>query len=348
MGNARGKPETRPGSKIMIESRIKEYIRKNYPQLKNIRYIESQSMNNINSKNFLFYSNKNAYVLRNFIDKSSPEKIEKICKILAYCRKSGARVPEPIKNRKNEYVDKLHNLYVTKYYFGEPYKGTREEIMDAGKSVAILHKTLSQNKLPYNYKAKNSIYQVLDIKELKYIYNIITSKKHKTLVDIIVKKHYHKLVELCEFLKQMPRNGVCYHKQLIHYDLHPGNIIFSKKKVIAIIDFNTMRKDLSIYDIAYTSFRLGTSSRNPHLLPLMIKYFVDSYLKENEIEIEYLIDFDYFLLRILYTYVSSILRLRYFHRNDEWSHNIEKFLQFLSLAYKHRKEIKKALISVNI
>jgi Ser/Thr protein kinase RdoA (MazF antagonist) len=259
-----------------------------------------------------------------------------------------ARVPEPIKNKNNVYVDKLHNVYVTKYYLGKQYNGTHKEIMSVGSSLAILHKSLECNKIPYNYKARDSIYKILDEKELDKICKRILHKKCKTPFDIIVIKHQRELIKICNFLKTSI-DVSNFSKQLIHYDLHPGNIIFSKKKVNSIIDFNTMRKDLVIYDIAYASFRLSLkSTKNIYLQPQLIKIFVKAYLKKNKIKKEYLVNFDYFLIKILYRYVSYLLRLGYFYENDKWSQDIEKFVQFLHIAYKMRKDISKIIKSINI
>lgn len=323
-------------------SKIRKYIEKNYPQLKNIRRVKIMP-HNINSKNYCFCSNNETYMLRNFMDKSNPKKIEKICAILAACRENGADVPEPIKNKKKRYVDESHKIYVTRYYTGNLYTGTRKEILSAGTSLAILHKSLSHNKIPYNYRTRHSVYKILSLTELQNIKKIIVHKNDKTFFDLIVIKNYQKLIGIHNYLKNTSVKIAESDKQLIHYDLHPGNMIFHGTKINAIIDFHTMRKDFVIYDIAYASFRLAIKAKNNNSLSQLIKIFVKSYLKKNSIKREYLINYDYFLIKILYTYVSYLLRLKYFYFNDKWNHDIEKFIQFLNLAYKERKSIRSAI-----
>jgi Ser/Thr protein kinase RdoA (MazF antagonist) len=326
---------------ILDISKIETYIEKNYPQLKNIRNIELVS-DNINSKNYLFCAGKDKYILRNFTDKSNPKKIEKICAILASCREEGANVPEPIKNKKKQYVDKSCKIYVTRYYTGNLYTGTQKEIISAGNSLAVLHKSLLHNKIPYNYNTRHSFYKILDLSELQSIKRNISQKKDKTFVDLIVMKYYQKLIDVYDYLKNTSCRATDS-KQLIHYDLHPGNMIFCGAKINVIIDFQTMRKDFVIYDIAYASFRLAIKAKSSNSLSKLIKIFVTSYLQKNSIKIEYLMNYDYFLIKILYKYVSYLLRLRYFYSNNKWSHDIEKFIQFLNVAYKEKKKIQSAV-----
>ena len=56
---------------------IEKYFKKNYPFLGKVKEARSLRHNKINSVNYLISTSKGKYVLRNFVDGSKPEKIEK-------------------------------------------------------------------------------------------------------------------------------------------------------------------------------------------------------------------------------------------------------------------------------
>ena len=84
---------------------IKDYLKNNYV-LGRIQKIRLLNYDNINSKNYLLTTLNKKFVLRNFLDNSNPTKIEKICMILNFCNKKGAKVCAPVKRKLNNYVDK--------------------------------------------------------------------------------------------------------------------------------------------------------------------------------------------------------------------------------------------------
>jgi tRNA A-37 threonylcarbamoyl transferase component Bud32 len=47
--------------------------------------------------------------------------------------------------------------------------------------------------------------------------------------------------------------------QLIHGDMQPTNVLFSRRAVAVILDFGAMRKGEPIQDIAFAAFRFGKS-----------------------------------------------------------------------------------------
>jgi Ser/Thr protein kinase RdoA (MazF antagonist) len=311
-----------------------KYLRDNYPALGPIRNIILLEHNNINSTNYILTAGDNKYVLRHFTDGSTPDKMEKICRILIFCLDNQANVIQPIKNKFNCYADRRRNLYLTRYYEGESYDGTNAGLQDAARNLAVLHLALSRVPIRYNYRGNHGYYQHTDEQELAGMETIIKHKQAKDEID-------EKVLENLEYLtKSFSENALLSQrliraneiKQLIHYDFHPGNVIVKNNRVVAILDFNAMRKGETIEDVAFASFRFSCSGENhPNEIKKRIKLFIDNYLQYNDVD-RPLACLDYYLIHKILGRLSFILRRRYFSGSDSWSIDFNKNLGFLKLA----------------
>lgn len=324
-----------------LQGNLIKYLEKNYSEIGTIKKIELLKHNNINSTNYLICSAKETYVLRNFCDNSNVKKMEKICDILNFCAQNEARVLQVIKNNSGTYIDKKRKLYLTKYHKGKVYSGSSIEIKNLAKSLAILHKILSMNHLQYNYRPRHRCYYLLNSSELKKIRKIVSEQKDKQ--GKILFRHLTTISRLFDssrcFLEQIKNSK--FKQELIHYDLHPGNVIFYKKKVSSIIDFNLMRKGYLIEDIAYASFRF--SSYKVHTVDEILKkmiLFVRTYMQYNDIDKKEVLLLDQFLMRVILGNLSCVIRQKYFCNNDEWSADIEKFINFALLLHKINFKIR--------
>lgn len=312
---------------------LKEYFKENYPFLGKIEKVEPLSHNNINSVNHIFSVDKGKYVLRNFIDGSSPEKIEKICRILDFCLQEKVKTIEPIKNRNNNYVDKKRKIYLTKYYEGRTYQGLNSELKDTAKNLAILHLTLANNPIEYNFRINHNYYKNLTQLELNKIKKIIVSKEKQDEFDKKVIENFDYLTRL--FLKNSRAGAQLKLKpktQLIHYDFRPENVVFNKNKVKVILDFNAMRKGRQIEDVAFACFRFSCFRTNDiNKIKRNMRIFTDSYLLINKEELN---DLNIHLTNKILNRLSYILRKRYFRNFDLWSCDFEKNINLLKLAEK--------------
>lgn len=308
---------------------IEKYLKENYPDLGEIRKIEPLGHNNINSTNYFILTNKGKYVLRNFTDGSSSEKIEKICQILLFCLQNGVKVSESIKRKEGNFVDRKRNIYLTKYYEGNLYQGTILELKEAAKNLAILHSVLSRTPVKYNYRLNQNYYRHLTPSELKKI-KALASKK-RNLFDKKVLKNFNDLAKA--FLEE--RKVDLKDRQLIHYDFHPQNVVFNKNKVATILDFNAMRKGLKVEDLAFASFRFSSYKiDNSNQIKKRLKLFVDNYLSYNYIEKDRIGDLNYYFTSMVLNRLAYILKKRYFANSNLWSIDFEKQINFLKLARK--------------
>ena len=323
---------------MKTQMNIHDYLKKNYPFLGEVKKIEKLKHNNINSINYLIHTKKRQYTLRYVTDGSKSEKIETICKILNFCIKNKMNVLEPIKNKNNKYVDKKNMIYLTKYYKGNVHTGKPVEIIDLAKNLAILHRTLIKNKIPYNYRTDvNIYYRLLTASEIQNIKRIIERKQSKNSFDCKVYLTLDYLTECIELdkIKSTIVKKLEFKRGLIHRDIHPNNVIFSKNKVSAIIDFNGMRKGRIIEDIAFTSFRFALfQTTNLDEIKKRLQLFLSTYLHHNHINYNELVYLRYFFTHEMLLKLCLILRKKYFTKSNAWIIDFDMITNFVKIANK--------------
>lgn len=309
------------------------YLVSNYSNLGKIETVKTLRHDNINSINFLVQTSSRKYVLRNFTDESTPQKIEKVCHILNFGLKNKIKVAQPIKFKKNYYVDKKNRIFLTKFYPGKIFSGDQKEFLDLAKQLALLHKVLNKNKTSFRYSIK-STYQTLTEAELKKINIQIKKQPSKDSSDKLILTNMEFLKELIHSNSKITKNILKknFGMQLIHSDLHIKNVIFNKKKVSVLLDFNSMRNGYKMNDIAFTGFRFASFNTNKlNLIQMNIKKFVDEYTLYNNVNQNQLEYFSGFLQNNILGRLSYIIRKRYLEKSNLWIKDLKKHLNSLKL-----------------
>lgn len=146
--------------------------------------------------------------------------------------------PKPIANKNNEKINKIKNknaALVTFLNGQSKNKINSEECFEIGKITAQLHEITKK----FNINRKNN----LSIESWQNIFEKIVKQKID-LDESIIKKTKNYL----NFLKdKWPKN---LPQGIIHADLFPDNIFFTKNKVSGIIDFYFACNDFFAYEIA--------------------------------------------------------------------------------------------------
>jgi len=318
-------------------NQLLDFLRQNYSQIGIITKIKKIESSNINSENYLITTSKSKFVLRKFTDNSSSKKIEKMCQILVFCKKKKAKVLEPFKNKKNLFVTTKNQMYLTKFYDGEFFDKSLNEIKTVARNLGLLHKTLSATKISYDFQTNQKFYKILDQSELIRIEKMIQKKQKKYSVDSKVSINISLLKRNSKFLKKhknvVKRTKIS--KQLIHFDLHPKNILFNKGRVLAFLDFASMRKGFKITDVVFTGFRLAIEkTRNPKKIKQLMIFFITNYLSKNQLSETETKHLDYFLTNEIFSRLCYILRKKYFYNSSLWENDLSKFLEYLKIINK--------------
>lgn len=318
-----------------IKSEIENAIYKKY-NLGRITKIKKVRHNDINSNNFQILTKRKKYMIRFVTDGSNYKKIETMCKILNFCKNHDLKVVEPIKNKKNSFFDREKQYYITKFYDGKTFSGKIEEIKNLAEATANLHKILNKTKIKYLFRPDSQNYKFLSKYEIKKIRKIL-NERNLDRFDLNIKNNLNNIEKQINKINKMKRKITIkrLNKQLIHRDIHPNNVIFKNNFVEAIIDFNGMRHDYLISDVAFSSFRFAMfNTKNPKKIKKRLDIFLKIYLKNNnkiENELEFL---KYFFRYDMLGKISMILRCRFFYNSNLWMIDFEKILEYLKLAEK--------------
>ena len=314
----------------MKKLEIQNYLQDNYSSFRNKVGIQLLNKTKSNNQNFLISSKKEKYVLHIINEKIDAKQIEKICKIIQYCNSKGAKVPKPIKNNKGKFVNEKYLGYLTKYSVGKQSLGKNLELKNLAKRLAKLHSILANCKIQYNYQMNQPNYQILTKKEIYKIKKIINKKPRKDKFDHNVLKNIHLLSEGLGKLDIFNSKIKNKPKQLIHFDLHPDNILFRNNDVTSFLDFNSIRKGIIWEDVAFCSFRFAILSKNKELLYLM-NNFLKNYLEYNQSNIKFSEIVNFLQLRILKN-LSYILKKQYFLNEKILLQELNKYFRFLKIS----------------
>jgi len=247
---------------LQTKLEIIKHVQRNYHDLGPIKKITKLRHTDINTTIFLIDSSSGKYILRKF-KTPNPQKMEKICEILYHCIKNNVKVMEPIRNNNKKFVDKDNLLFLTKFYEGKHFSGKRNELISLAKHIAILHKFLKICPISLHDKEKLDSYKIIQEEDLKKIEKSIMKKKPKDSHDLLVLSNMKFLLTITnQYNKNKNILKNILPKQLIHFDLHPKNLVFYKDNVSAILDFGTLQVGSVIDDVAFCSFRFSSEKNS--------------------------------------------------------------------------------------
>lgn len=313
----------------MTLNNLKNFLKNNYDigKIEKISLLNSSS----NNKNYLINSSTGKYVLHVLNEEIKKQQIDKICQILEFCNNKGGKVTIPIKNIYKKYVIDDIKIYLTKYSYGKNFSGKEKEFEDLSFELANLHKILKTCKISFRYNLNKNFYKILSKNEIEKIKNLINTKTKKDKFDYYILKNFSKFEEIHNnFFITQPRKKSLKYQQIVHYDLHPDNVLFSKNHVSSFLDFNSIRVDTLIEDLAFSSFRFSLLMDSSLTIDKRMKFFVSKYLQKNKIKISSYEILSCLIQRILRG-ISYILKKRYFFNENSWISDLKKYFEYLTI-----------------
>ena len=311
-----------------IDDEISIIVRDFYSNLGTIQSIECIH-SQINSEIYKI-STKNQQFLLHHSKYDSDKRIEKMCKILNQISKNNQNVIKSIKNQFGNFSQ--NKFYVTKFENGKLFSGSKKEYFDLAKKLNILHKQLDNYNLKYNFRPNNKSYKLFTNKEFVIIKKQLLKIKYKDKIDTIIDKNILFIENQITKYSIIPKNNI-FEKQLIHFDLHPNNVLFINKSLKLFLDFNSMRKGYLIEDVLFCGFRFGYQiSSNPKIIHNLLHLFLKKYFNK---KISYTDeDLNYFLSRFILYRICFILRNHFFSKSNLWVSDFNNQLKYLKLINK--------------
>ena len=214
-----------------VEQFLEQYNINNFKDYKGIT-------EGVENTNYFIKTSEQDYILTIYEKRVDENDLPFFIKLLSSLSDNRFPCPKPIANKNNEKINKIKNknaALVTFLNGQSKNKITSEDCFEIGKITAQLHEITKKFKI----SRKNN----LSIESWQNIFEK-TIKKKIDLDESIIKKTNNYL----NFLKdKWPKN---LPEGIIHADLFPDNIFFTKNKVSGIIDFYFACNDFFAYEIA--------------------------------------------------------------------------------------------------
>ena len=186
--------------------------------------------------------------------------------VLCNLRNLPYTVPLPIPNLAGNTVTLYqgHRVWIYKYLEGEIKKKVSVPVVrQLALAIARLHvatehlQTKHKKDWPSGLSRKRL---VLQLGKLRF--------RRKSAVASFYTKH---VAEVQQYVRQVHSEGYdLLRKQIIHSDIYLPNVLFKNNRITAIIDFDNLRRDSPVRDIACTA---ATFSKNGVMqLPMLQEY----------------------------------------------------------------------------
>src|SRR3989344_2276985 len=237
-----------------------------------------------NSNNFRVESGSGEYLLRKNI-KDNGKTVLFTEHITEHLRKNGVPVPGIIMNRHGG----LHALSVGhlwqlfEFVRGTHFRGTEEELGDAGRNIGKLHAALGSlevdegrpPKIDWSFEKWSSIFEL--------------ALDGKGAISKTVRDNQEFLAKEADYVAGAREMYAGCKKQFVHLDLHPHNVIFGDDRLRAFLDFGDVNLSELARDVGQACHRfvrqfiVYQGGGWKELLGRGLKLFLDSYKSENEL-----------------------------------------------------------------
>ncbi|MFH1370661.1 MAG: phosphotransferase [Planctomycetota bacterium] len=154
------------------------------------------------------------------------------------------------------------NIYeLFKFVGGTRYKGSAEETIDVGRQLAKFHQYLANFKFEWE-PLKASFHDSTTVRgHLKTVSSDSSSAAERQLQEA-----GEKLMALynAASVRVNELGFDSWQEQVVHGDWHPGNMLFDKGKLVAVLDFDTVKIAPPITDLANAMLQFSIVGYHPN------------------------------------------------------------------------------------
>ena len=197
----------------------------------------------IENSNYYLKTTKNDFILTLFEKRTDKNDLPFFINIMIYLNDKKFKCPNPIIDKKGEYLQTLSGKPAVIVNFLKGKSKTELTIQDSfavGSTMARMH-VCSQD---YNMKRKNSL-SISGCEELLYKCDTSISKTLLNEIEPNIIEEIKYSLNFCKnnWPKKLP-------KGFIHGDMFPDNVFFKGDKISGVIDFYFSCTDFLVYDLA--------------------------------------------------------------------------------------------------
>jgi homoserine kinase type II len=167
------------------------------------------------------------------------------------------------RDENNTFLEQDDHLYeLFEFVSGARFEGKTESIVDAGAVLAKFHKFLSD----FSYQPiplKDSFH---DSRAVRGHLKKIGSEKNNGQADSSLRKTIESLMMMYNNssvnVNQLGFDD--WPQQIVHGDWHPGNMLFAGGKVVAVVDFDSLKVSSALTDLANGALQFSIVAGRPN------------------------------------------------------------------------------------
>jgi homoserine kinase type II len=167
------------------------------------------------------------------------------------------------RDENNTFLEQDDHLYeLFEFISGARFEGKTESIVDAGAVLAKFHKFLSD----FSYQPiplKDSFH---DSRAVRGHLKKIGSEKNNGQADSSLRKTIESLMMMYNNssvnVNQLGFDD--WPQQIVHGDWHPGNMLFAGGKVVAVVDFDSLKVSSALTDLANGALQFSIVAGRPN------------------------------------------------------------------------------------
>ncbi|MBI4138610.1 phosphotransferase [Candidatus Uhrbacteria bacterium] len=325
-------------------SRLSDVFLRLYPDLaERILTIEQVSEIEINSNNFKLRVTKAGseadYLLRRYPETRNIDAVREAHEAMEFLRANGLNVPEIVLAASGEVLvaDDGVQYSVFRFIEADHYRGTLEELQSAAREFGKLDTLLT--RLPNLDRLRELTEFPERVLELR-MFSLEVWEKIFFAAAVQAEEHpeddFHtKFLSFKEFiLDAVHRTTPGSHEvpvQMIHFDLHPHNLLTDGVSLVAILDFDSLRYLERMRGVAFAMHRLvrqhvvfTRSDDFPGTVSRARELFLSAYQEHCPLTPEEVNSAAYFLRSEALSRLSYAMKDLYFNGNPAWKGDLEK------------------------
>jgi Ser/Thr protein kinase RdoA (MazF antagonist) len=212
-----------------------------------------------NNRIFLIKTSKNKFILRESNKTKSLDHLQLEVDILQHLNRKGFKLtPHIIPNIKGSFITHHNNKYyllenflpgIVKKSVNNLTNFNNQKLISLFTSLARFSKTIESFKSPPQKNNHPIAYYVKNCKAL--IETSLKQVRNKKIQDLLLENTNYIYAFTNETEKQLKQSQYPkLKKQIVHFDLHPGNVNYLGDKITGIFDFDWVRCDNRLVDLA--------------------------------------------------------------------------------------------------
>jgi len=294
----------------------------------------------VNSNNFKITTDNGIYLLRRYIGVKDVKTIESTLKIIEELSEKGVKVPQLVVSKNKQlFVVAGDNPYALFQFLpADHYKGTRAEIESAGREIGKLDKALAE--LPITSKQQRKLSFSTKIKELRSYDLLVWQKifqearhqqknnpKDQFHAEFLAKENF--ILKAVSDIVKYKSSDVAW--GVVHFDLHPHNLLANGKEVIAIIDFDSLHYLEKMRTLAFALHRMvrqyivfNNLTDYKQAVSEAKDIFFNSYQNYCHIDEKELAMTNYFIQDEALSRLTYAMKDNYFNNNQSWHQDLYK------------------------